>query len=33
MVESDTLSALLNGCVLELLKVFAVPVAAHEHRA
>lgn len=33
MVESDALSAALNGCFLELLKVFAVLVAAHERRA
>lgn len=33
MVESDTLSAVLNGCFLELLKVFAVLVAAHERPA
>lgn len=33
MVESDALSAVLNGCFLELLKVFAVLVAEHEHPA
>lgn len=33
MVESDTLSAVLNACFLELLKVFAVLLAAHERQA
>lgn len=33
MVESGTLSAVLNGCFLELLKVFAVLVGAHERPA
>lgn len=32
MAEEDTLSAVLNGCFLEVLKVFAVLLAAHEHR-
>lgn len=33
MVESDALSSILNGCFLELLKVFAVLVGAHERPA
>lgn len=33
MVESDGLSAVLNGCFLELLKVFALRLAAHERQA
>lgn len=33
MVEPDVLSAVLNGCFLGLLKVFAVRLAAHERRA
>lgn len=33
MVESDTLSSIPNGCFLELLKVFAVLVGAHERPA
>lgn len=32
MAEEDTLSAILNGCFLEVLKVFAVLLAAHEQR-
>lgn len=33
MVESNTLSAVLNACFLELLKVFAVLLAVHERQA
>lgn len=32
MAEEDTLSAALNGCFLEVLKVFAVLLAAHKHQ-
>lgn len=33
MAEEDTLSAILNGCFLEVLKVFAVLLAARKRQA
>lgn len=32
MAAKDTLSAVLNGCFLEVLKVFAVLLAGHERK-